>query len=186
MSQTTHRPFTTLSSQVVWECPWYRVRRDDILLPNGTRGEYNTVEKADAVWVLPLTSDGRVPLLRHYRYTIDEWCWEIPAGSVKPGQTAEEAALEELHEEVGGAAAEIAYVSRVFMANGICNEVGHIYFASGVTLGEVSHEPAEVIEVHLLPAAAVLAMAQRGEISDGPSALAVLLCADKLSAGLSR
>ncbi len=174
------RPFTTLASRIVWSCPWYRVRQDDILTPNGRPGVYNVIEKADAVWVVPLTADGRLALVYQYRYTVDDWCWEIPAGSVEPGKTPEDAARAELLEEVGGEAAALNYVGRFYMANGICNEVGHIFVATGVTLGKPAHEAAEVMHVHLLAPAAALAMARAGEIADGPTALALLLCADKL------
>lgn len=181
MSKPTSRPFRTLRSEIAWECPWYRVRRDEITLPDGKPGVYNVIEKTDAVWVLPVTRAGLVPLLWQYRYTVDDWCWEIPAGGAKPGQTAEEAAREELREEVGGRAETLDYIGRFYLANGICNEVGHVFFAADVELGETAHEAAEVMEVHLKPAAEVLAMARRGDISDGPTALAVLLCADRLA-----
>ena len=174
------RPFTTLSSRIAWSCPWYRVRQDEILTPDGRPGVYNVVEKDDAVWIVPLTLDGRLAMVYQYRYTVDDWCWEIPAGSVKPGHTPEEAAREELREEVGGEAAALEYVGRFYLANGICNEVGHIFLATGVILGDTAHEAAEVMQVHLFAPADALAMARAGRISDGPTALALLLCADRL------
>ncbi|MDV7398564.1 hypothetical protein RZS08_44580, partial [Arthrospira platensis SPKY1] len=47
-------PFKLLSSKVVWSCPWYSVRRDDLVLPNGRSGAYYVVQKEPAVWVIPL------------------------------------------------------------------------------------------------------------------------------------
>jgi ADP-ribose pyrophosphatase len=176
------RPFQTLSSRIAWACPWYRVRQDEIITPDGQPGVYNVVEKADAVWIVPVTCDERIALIYQYRYTVDDWCWEIPAGSVKPGQTLEDTAREELHEEVGGEGGQLAYVGRFYLANGICNEVGHIFLATGVTLGETHHEAAEVMQVYLMSIADCLQMARDGQISDGPTALALLLCADRLSA----
>ncbi len=181
MTQRT-RPFQTVSSRVVWSCPWYRVRQDEIITPDGRPGVYNTVEKADAVWVVPVTADGYLLMVYQYRYTIDEWCWEVPAGSVKPGQTPEVAAREELREEVGGTGGDLSYVGRFYLANGICNEVGHIFIATGVTGGATHHEAAEVMEVHRLPIGEALAMARAGQVTDGPTALALLLCADRLRA----
>lgn len=177
---TAPRPFKVLSSRVVWSCPWYQVRQDDILTPDGQPGIYNVVEKAEAVWVVPVTRDGHLAMIYQYRYTVDDWCWEIPAGSVKKEQTLEMAAGEELHEEVGGTAGHLAYIGRFYLANGICNEVGHIYLATGVILGDTHHEAAEVMQVHLKPIIEALQMAREGLISDGPTALALLLCAEKL------
>lgn len=178
----SQRPFKTESSRIAWSCPWYRVRQDEIITPDGRPGVYNVIEKADAVWIVPVTSSGQIALVHQYRYTVDDWCWEVPAGSVKEGQSLAETAREELWEEVGGVADSLAYIGRFYLANGICNEVGHIYLATGVTLGEPHHEAAEVMSVHLKSIADALAMAKSGQISDGPTALALLLCAGQLRA----
>lgn len=175
-------PFKTLSTRVAWSCPWYAVRQDEITLPNGQRGEYNVIEKTDAVWIVPVTSAGEIVLVYHYRYTVDDWCWEIPAGGIHPGQSPQEAAVAELREEIGGTAVTLTPLGRFYTANGICNEAGHFFLAQGVTLGRPHHEPAEVMEIHPTPAAEALRMARAGEISDAPSVLALLLCAPLLPA----
>jgi len=64
------RPFKTLSSRIAWSCPWYAIRQDEILLPDGSQGVYNTVTKATAVWILPVTPQGEIVLCRSYRYTV--------------------------------------------------------------------------------------------------------------------
>ena len=87
----------------------------------------------------------------------------------------EDTVLAELREEVGGTAEWLEHFGRFYSANGICDEVAHIYIAGGVTLGETDHEAAEVIEVHPKPLDEVLAMAHANQISDGPTALALLL-----------
>ncbi len=176
--------FKTLSQKIVWSCPWYNVRQDQIILPNGQPGIYNVIQKEPAVWILPITTDYQVVLIKSYRYTIEDFCWEIPAGSVKPEQSLEEAARAELAEEVGGHPQNLEYIGKSYMANGISNEVGHFYLATGITLAEPSHEPAEVIQIHIKPIPEVLTMVQRNEISDAPSALAIFLCADRLQAFL--
>ena len=174
------RPFKTISSRIAWSCPWYAVRQDEILLPDGSQGVYNTVTKPTAVWILPVTPQGEIVLCHSYRYTVDDWCWELPAGGVKPGQTLAEAALEELHEEVGGSCEALTHLGQFYTANGICDEVGHYFLATGVSLGEPAHEPAEVIEVHCKPIDHVLQMAYAGQITDAPSALVLLQAAAKL------
>ena len=176
------RPFQTVSSRIVWACPWYRVRQDTILTPDGSPGEYNVIEKMDAVWIVPVTTEGQIALVYQYRYTIDAWGWEVPAGSLEAGQTAEEAARLELWQEVGGVAERLEYVGRFYLANGICDEAGHIFLATWVVLGQPRHEPAEVMSVHPKPIGEALEMARAGLISDGPSALALLLCAERLAA----
>lgn len=174
------KPFKTTKSEIVWSCPWYAVRRDEIVLPKGEAGIYNTITKGPAVWILPVTTKGEIVLLWQYRYTVDDWVWEIPAGSVKPKQTIEEAAREELLEEIGGEAGQLTYLGQSYMANGICDEVGHFFLATAVTLGTPAHEPAEVMQIHTKPIAEVLEMAHNGRIADAPSALVILMCQSKL------
>ncbi|MFO7664467.1 MAG: NUDIX hydrolase [Chloroflexota bacterium] len=175
------RPFQILTTEIAWSCPWYRVRRDHINMADGRPGIYHVIEKADAIWIIPVTAGGHIVMVYQYRHTVDDWCWEIPAGSVKSGQSLEEAAREELGEEVGGDAANLEYISRFYAANGICNEAGHIFLATGVVLGRPRHEPAEVMSVHLKSIPDALAMARAHQITDGPSALALLLCAERLA-----
>ncbi|MDX1614803.1 MAG: NUDIX hydrolase [Candidatus Promineifilaceae bacterium] len=175
-------PFTTLSSQIVWSSPWYSVRQDQIRLPDGRPGVYNVVQHPGAVWIIPLTAAGDVILLYHYRYTVDDWCWEIPAGGLKDGLDPKQTARVELREEIGATDGELRYFGHFYTANGISNEVAHIFIAHPVTPGPTHHEPAEVMQVHRKPLDEVLRMARANEISDGPTALALLLCEPRLRA----
>jgi 8-oxo-dGTP pyrophosphatase MutT (NUDIX family) len=174
-------PFITNASKVVWSCPWYRVRQDEIVTPDGKPGVYNVVEHPGAVWIIPVTSAGEVVLIYTYRYAVDDWCYELPAGGIKQGQSLEDAAKTELLEEIGGTAATLKHVAQFYTMNGIGDEEAHIFLATGVELGSPpDHEPTEVMDVQPMPITEVLRMAQANEISDAPSALALLLCAQKL------
>lgn len=175
-------PFKTTSSTIAWSSPWYRVRQDQIVLPDGSPGVYNVVEHSGAVWIIPVTPEGEIVMIKHYRYTVDDWCWEVPAGGVNTGQTLEETAFTELKEEIGGLAESLEYIGQFYTSNGISNEVAHIYLATGVEPGVPAHEPAEVLEVHIFTIEEVLRMAHSNEISDGPTALAILLCEERLRA----
>ncbi len=180
MPERRARPFRTLSSQIAWSCPWYEVRQDEIENARGVRGQYNVVQKPAAVFVLPVTDDGRVVLIDTYRYTVDDWCLEVPAGRPKPHESLEDGARTELREEVGGSARALEHVGWFYSLNGICNEVCHVFLASGVALGATEHEPFEAIEPVPLAIEEALALARRGEIRDGPSALALFLCESRL------
>lgn len=175
-------PYRTVASRIAWSCPWYSVRQDDIITPDGQRGVYNTVTKENAVWIVPVTTTGEIVLIRNYRYTVDDWCWEVPAGGMGNGRSALETAVAELREEIGGTAADLRPITQFYLSNGFCDEVGHLFLATGVTLDSApAHESTEVMTIHPLPAAEVLRMARAGEISDAPSALALLLCEPYLS-----
>ena len=166
----------TLDSRLLWQSPWYNLRQDRVRTPAGHEFTYTIVEHPGAVWVVPVTGDGHVVLVRHYRYPVDDWCYEVPAGGLSSGLSPEDVARRELQEEVGGCAADLHYVGEFYTSNGISNEVAYVYLATGVELGEAHREPTELMEMRLVPVGEALRMAREGEISDGPSALALLWC----------
>ena len=106
----------------------------------------------------------------------NDWCYEVPAGGLSPGLAPEAVARRELLEEVGGTASELRHVGQFYTSNGISNEVAHVYLARGVELGDDHREPTELMDVQLVPTEEALRMAREGEITDGPSALALLWC----------
>ena len=89
---------------------------------------------------------------------------------------SEEVARRELLEEVGGTTADFHYIGQFYTSNGISNEIAYVYLATGVELGETHREPTELMEIRLVPVKEALHMAREGEVTDGPSALALLWC----------
>ena len=170
------KSWETLDSRYLWESQWYNLRQDRLRTPSGHEFTYTLVDHPGAVWVVPVTTDGRVALVWQYRHTVDQFCMEVPAGGLSPDLTPEEVARRELLEEVGGRAAELRYVGQFYTSNGISNEVAYVYLATGVELGEARREPTELMEIRLVPIEEALRMARDGEVSDGPSALALLRC----------
>jgi len=176
----TPSPFTIIGSRVAWDCPWYAVRQDDLILPDGRPGVYNVIDKCHAVWIVPVTPQGEIVLIHNYRHTLGEWCWELPAGGIKAGQTPLEAAQAELNEEIGGTAANWRFLLRAATMNGLGNELGYFYLATGVALGPTHHEPTEVMTLHPLPLAEAVRMARAGQINAALSIAALLLAAAEL------
>jgi ADP-ribose pyrophosphatase len=172
-----------LGSRYLWQSRWYSLRQDHLRAADGQEYTYTVVEHPGAVWVVPVTTGGEVVLIRNYRHPVGDWCYEVPAGGLPPGLDpsarlgqSEEVARRELLEEVGGTAADVRFVGQFYTSNGISDEVAYVYLATGVELGASQREPTELMEVHLVPADEALRMAREGEISDGPSALALLWC----------
>jgi ADP-ribose pyrophosphatase len=166
----------TLDSRYLWESQWYNLRQDRLRTPSGHEFTYTLVDHPGAVWVVPVTPDGRVALVWQYRHAVDAFCMEVPAGGLSPGLTPEEVAHRELLEEIGGEAAEMRFVGQFYTSNGISNEVAYVFLATGVELGDTHHEPTELMEIRLVPVEEALRMAREGEVADGPSALALLWC----------
>ena len=156
----------------------FRVRQDEVRWPDGHVAPYAYVQSSGAVWVVPVTSEGQVVLIRQFRYTIDDWCWEVPAGSFHDFTGSPlELAKRELAEEVGGESDDWLYVGRFRAGTSILDEICHVVLARDVRLGrEPRREPGEVIEVHQVSLEQALEMARNGEMADGHSALALLRC----------
>jgi ADP-ribose pyrophosphatase len=93
-----------------------------------------------------------------------------------PDLTPEEVGRREPAEEVGGTVTELCYIGQFYSSNGISNEIVYVYLATGVELGEAHREPTEPVKIRLVPVEEALRMARGGEITDGPSALALLWC----------
>jgi ADP-ribose pyrophosphatase len=156
----------------------FRLRRDRVRWPDGHVAPYIYIETPGAVWVVPVTSDGQVVLIRQFRYTIDDWSWEVPAGGFHDFTGSPiDLAKRELAEEAGGISEDWLHVGSFRSGVSLIDEVGHIVLARGVRLELEPHcEPGEIIEVHLVSPERALEMARSGEIVDGHSSLALLRC----------
>jgi ADP-ribose pyrophosphatase len=180
--------YETVQTTCLWQSKWYSLRQDRLLAQDGHDFTYTIVDHPGAIWVVPVTMDRQVVLVYQYRYPVDDWCYEVPAGGFPPRLEqsqrtsrsrlvqAEEVARRELLEEVGGTAADLRHVGQFYTSNGISNEEAYVYLASGVVLGQSHREPTELMEIRLVPVEQALRMARFGEITDGPSALALLWC----------
>jgi ADP-ribose pyrophosphatase len=167
-----------LETEHPFGCPWFRVRSDMVRWPDGQIAPYVYIEGVSAVWVVPVTTAGRIVLIRQFRYTMDDWCWEVPAGGFHDFDGSPvELAQQELAEEVGGTSHDWYYVGSFRPGNSVIDAIYHIVLARGVLLNREPHrEPSEIIEVHEVSVDQALQMARSGEMVDGFSALALLRC----------
>ena len=89
-------PSRCLTSVRVHEGRVFTLYRDHIELPNGLRTRLEVIRHPGAAAIVPFTSQGRVLLIRQYRYAVDEAIWEIPAGTMEAGEAPLECARREL------------------------------------------------------------------------------------------
>ncbi len=172
------KPWHTIATTRLWRSRWYNLRQDNVRIHTGAEVTYTFQEHPGAVFIVPVTVERRIALLRQYRYPVDEWLWEIPAGAVDGAESLEAAARRELAEEIGGTAKEMRYVDHFFAASSVSNLRIHVFLATGVQLRpDGSHrEATELIETSEFGILETLTMARAGQIKDGQSALALLLC----------
>jgi len=167
------------SSRHLYESRWFSVRQDEIRLPGGSDITYTVIEHPGYAMVVPLLDDGRVVMVRVFRHALQRTLLECPSGGLD-GEEPETAARRELEEETGFRAERIAPLGVYYGSSGISNERCHLFVATGLhDLGETRHEATEQIVVEILPLADLRAAALRGEVQDGPSALALLLTSER-------
>lgn len=174
------QPWKTLKSTRLIETKWMAVREDEVITHKGEVITYTLVEHPGAVFIVPVTPEGELILLHQYRYTVGEWCWEVPAGGMYESRDHKTIAAKELDEEVGGSHGDLTYVGSFYLSNGLSNERGHVYLATDVIPGDTNLEGTELLETHRYGVDEAMRMARTGEISDGPSALALLMCEEKI------
>jgi 8-oxo-dGTP pyrophosphatase MutT (NUDIX family) len=172
-------PWTTHSSRCVYENPWIRVEEREVTNPSGNPGIYGVVGfKNRAVGVVPVDEAGNTWLVGQYRYTLDEYSWEIPEGGCPAGESPLEAARRELLEETGLVAAEYRLLlDDIALSNSVSDERATIYVATGLSQGEPCPEETEQLELRRVPLAEAVAMVRRGEITDSISVIALLAMA---------
>ena len=167
-----------LNTDYPFDYRMYRIRRDRVRLPSGVETDYAYMESHGAVWVVPVTDDGKIVLIRQYRYAVDDWVWEVPAGGKHDHDGSdEELARRELGEEVGATCGSLQPIGWFYGAVSVSTSRCQVFLARGVRLDGLPHrEPGEIIEVHPLPIPEALAMARQGQMKDSKSALALLMC----------
>ncbi len=160
---------------------WIKVRQDAVRLPDGSQLEsFIVVEYCGAVATLAL-QDGRVLLVRQYRYPADEFTLEIPAGALSGTRRADvsRTAKAELLEEAGYAAKTIRPFFRYRPSPGSSNEVIHIVLATGLTQHHDLCRTGSTISAKWYEIHDVLKMINEGKITHSPTIIAMLLARER-------
>lgn len=173
-------PWVTLSSREVYRNPWIRVREDQVLKPNGSPGIYGVVEYQNrAVGVIPIDEQGYTWLVGQYRYTQDQYEWEIPEGGCPAGESLEDCARRELLEETGLLTQNLQpLASGLQLSNSVSNETAYLFIARQLQQHTPEPEDTEQIAIRRLPLSEAIQMALSGQIRDAMSVIALLLLRD--------
>jgi len=130
------KPWRKISAQVVHKNPWWQVRADQVICPDGRRGVYYVADLRHFVSVFPLANDGKsLYLIRQWRYPIDQNSWESSQGTINRAEMPLAAAKRELREETGFTAKKWNKIGFSYLANGFANQAFYIYVARDLTPG---------------------------------------------------
>jgi len=165
----------TLSSETIYKGKILEMRVDCVSLPSGETSIREFVLHPGAVSVLPFLGDGRVVMVRQFRYPVGESLLEIPAGRLEPGEDPEETVRREMIEEIGYRAGELKHVSTFYTTPGYTNEVMHLFFAFELEKMEAQPEQDEILKIETMSLEDSLERIQKGEIKDGKTIAALAL-----------
>jgi ADP-ribose pyrophosphatase len=148
---------------------------DRVEEPGGVHATREVVRHRGSVAALPVHADGRVVLIRQYRYAVDQLVWELPAGRLDAHESPEEGARRELEEEVGLHADHLESISVFYTTPGFCDETMHLFRATDLRSVPPRPEADERIEAGVFAFDQARAMLERGEIREGKTIVALLL-----------
>jgi ADP-ribose pyrophosphatase len=164
---------------VVYRGRVFSVEVDRMRFPNGTEHEMAVVRHPPSVVLVPMKDDRHVILIRQYRAAIGREIWELPAGSLDPGETAEDAAVRECEEEIGLVPWRVERIRGLFPTPGFCDEQLIFFFVSDLRppAADSPRKPDEDEDIHAQTFAIeeAKAMAARGDIIDLKTAYGLTL-----------
>lgn len=172
----SENPWKTHTSTVVYDNNWLTIRHEEVTTPAGTPGIYGVVSfKNKAVGVVPIDAEGNIYLVGQYRYTLNEYSWEIPEGGCPIGTDPLDSAKRELKEETGLEARRWTPIARIHTSNSATDEEGFIFLAQDLLQGEQEPEDTEDLQVRKVPLTEAVRMVMASEITDAISMTAILM-----------
>lgn len=152
----------------------FRVTRDKILLPDGSKGIRELVHSYGGVVILPMDEQGRVTLVHQFRYAQDRILLEAVAGKLEPGEEPFAAAKRELQEETGFTADRWTDLGWICTSPGFLTERLYLYLAEGLHPGEQHLDRGEFLRCETMPLDELGRRIAEGEVEDGKT-LAIYL-----------
>ena len=175
----THRSATLESRRTIYEGRIFDVEVDRVALPSGHTVDMEIVRHPGSVVLIPMPSAAEIVLIRQYRYTIDRWIWELPAGSLSRNENPEEGAARECEEEIGLVPQRVERLRSFYPTPGFCTEEMIFYRCSELRQPDANSTAHKDEDEDLEPRTFTLDEARqllaRGEIVDLKTAVGLSL-----------
>ena len=161
-----------VSSEPVYGGKLFQVFRDEVRLPDGRRTIREIVRHPGSVAIVPRQADGRIVLVRQFRYVTGRELWEIPAGTLdKPGEAMPDAAQRELAEEAGFKAARWTVLGSAYLVPGYGDERMTFFLAEELSPTEAHAELDESFDVNPFDLHDLQVLRSTGELQDAKTLL---------------
>ena len=163
-----------LKSEIIYEGNAFGVRRDEIIEPTGVHTVRDVVTHPGSVVVLPVLPDGRIVMVRQYRYATKQYLWELVAGRMERGEDPKKGAQRELLEETGYRARKLSVFLDLFPTPGFLEERMYLLLAEGLTAGVAEPEEDEKLLVAAYTRRQLEQMMRAGKLRDAKSIAGLL------------
>lgn len=168
-------PWKTLESKQIYENDWIVLSEHQVINPNGNKGIYGMVSfKNIALGIIPMDDKGDTWLVGQYRYTLDEYSWEIPMGGGPLSIDPLESAKRELLEETGLIANKWTRILKIHTSNSVTDEEGIVFLAEDLLQSTPEFDDTEKIEIMKLPFQKAYEMVLDNKITDSISISGIL------------
>jgi len=175
MQHPEENPWQITSEQEVYDNPWINLTEYKVINPAGNPGIYGKVHfKNRAIGIVPLDADLNTYLVGQYRFTINQYSWEIPEGGGPLNEDPLDAAKRELMEETGLVAHNWTQIQTMYLSNSVTDEYCIIYAATGLEQHEAEPEDTEQLMVKKVPFDEVYRMVCDGKITDAVTVTAIM------------
>lgn len=157
-----------ISSKIIYENPWLRVREDEVEFPNGQKGIYGYTDRVDGgPMIIPVTAEGKLIVLREWRYPIQDWTYCFPFGGFMPGEDMLTAAKRELLEETGYTAETWESLGELKIDPGANSQITPVFLATDLALNPYEQDQTEVHEVMEFTVEEIQSKIRSGEMTGG-------------------
>ena len=167
-------PWKIIDQKMIYENPWIQLTEFQVINPSGGAGIYGKVHfKHLAVGVIPMDEKGNIWLVGQYRFTLNQYSWEIPEGGGKMDEDPLEAAKRELLEETGLVARDWTKIMSMHLSNSVSDELSIIYLARDLIQKQAQPEETEQLLVKKVSFEEAERMIDEGKITDAMSVAAI-------------
>jgi len=165
---------STVSSEKVYNGTFLDVRKDIVNLPDGNTSTREWINHPGAACVIPIMADGKIALIKQYRYPVQSIMIELPAGKLDIGEKPEVCANRELEEEIGYVANQLTFVTKIHPAIGFANEEMWIFLAEKLVISQKNTDHDEFVELMPTSIEDAIHMVWNGTITDVKTIIGIL------------
>lgn len=162
-----------LSGKCIYDSGFMKIYEDEVELPNGHKSVRSYVSHNGGVCIAAIDSEGRVAVVKQYRYALNSVITELPAGKIDPGETPEECGRRELMEEAGVVAEKFTPLGVMYPSPGYTGENIYMFLAENLSCGKENPDEDEFLEHEWVPFDKFLEKCLSGSVNDAKTVVCI-------------